>query len=249
MESLPRRKHREVIEELLELDGARVADIGCGDGALTRLMTRLGARVTGIDPSGGQLARARAAAPAGDEDYIEGVAEDLPLPDASLDVAVFFNSLHHVPAAQQAKAIAEAARALKPEGLLCVIEPLAEGPNFETNRIIEDETGVRDMDYLTLQAAFAGPNFLSDHEFTYMTEIRYADFETFRDGMIAADERRRDVVTAHESELRATFEANAEPRDGKFTLDQPIRLNLMMRAGVGGDGLGGNVQDGKPRSS
>ena len=223
METLPRRKHREVIEELLELDGARVADIGCGDGALTRLMTRLGARVTGIDPSDGQLARARAAAPAGDEDYIEGVAEELPLPDASLDVAVFFNSLHHVPAAQQAKAIAEAARALKPEGLLCVIEPLAEGPNFETNRIIEDETGVR-------EAAFAGPNFESDHEFSYLTEIRYADFESFRDGMIAADERRRDVVTAHESELRATFEANAEPRDGKFTLDQPIRLNLMMRA-------------------
>ncbi len=56
MEALARRKHREVIEELLELDGARVADIGCGDGALTRLMTRLGARVTGIDPSEGQLA-------------------------------------------------------------------------------------------------------------------------------------------------------------------------------------------------
>lgn len=63
MESLPRRKHREVIEELLALDGARVADIGCGDGALTRLMTRLGARVTGVEPSADQLARARAAAP------------------------------------------------------------------------------------------------------------------------------------------------------------------------------------------
>ncbi len=37
---MPRRKHREVIEELLELDGARVADIACGDGALTRLMTQ-----------------------------------------------------------------------------------------------------------------------------------------------------------------------------------------------------------------
>ena len=144
METLPRRKHREVIEELLALDGARVADIGCGDGALTRLMTRLGARVTGVEPSADQLARARAAEPAGNEDYLQGVAEDLPLPDASLDVAVFFNSLHHVPVAHQAQALQEAARALEPGGRLCVIEPLAEGPHFQANRGIEDETEVRD---------------------------------------------------------------------------------------------------------
>ncbi len=144
MQALPRRKHREVIEELLELDGARVADIGCGDGALTRLMTRLGARVTGIEPSAGQLSRARAAELAGDEVYLQGVAEALPLPDASLDVVLFFNSLHHVPVEHQARALAEAARALKPGGRLCVIEPLARGPHFQANRIIEDETEVRD---------------------------------------------------------------------------------------------------------
>jgi hypothetical protein len=230
MEALPRRKHREVIEDLLELDGARVADIGCGDGALARLMTRLGARVTGIEPSEGQLARARAAAPAGDEDYLQGVAEDLPLPDASLDVAVFFNSLHHVPVARQARALAEAARALKPGGRLCAIEPLARGPHFEANRVIEDETEVRDKAYLALRAAVEGPDFESGREFSYLTEIRYPDFEIFRDGMIAVDERRRAIIAKREAELRAAFEKNAERRDGKFTLDQPIRLNLMMRA-------------------
>jgi ubiquinone/menaquinone biosynthesis C-methylase UbiE len=229
MQALPRRKHREVIEELLELDGAHVADIGCGDGALARLLTRLGARVTGIEPSEGQLARARAAKPAGDEDYIQGVAEALPLPDASLDVVLFFNSLHHVPVEHQAKALQEAARTLKPGGRLCAIEPLAEGPHFEANRIIEDETLVRDKAYLVLQAAFEGPEFGSDHEYSYMTEVRYADFDAFRERMIAVDERRRAVVTEHEAELRAAFEENAERRDEKFTLDQPIRLNLMVR--------------------
>jgi SAM-dependent methyltransferase len=230
MKALPRRKHREVIEELLELDGARVADIGCGDGALARLLTRLGARVTGIEPSEAQLARARAAEPAGDEDYIHGVAEGLPLPDASLDVVLFFNSLHHVPIEHQAKAVQEAARALKPGGRLCAIEPLAAGPHFEANRIVEDETQVRDMAYLVLQAAFEGPEFESDHEYSYMTEVRYADFDAFRERMIAVDERRRAVVTEREAELRAAFEENAERRDGKFALDQPIRLNLMVRA-------------------
>ncbi len=229
MATLPRRKHREVIKELLEFDGARIADIGCGDGALTRLMTRLGAAVTGIEPSERQLARARAAEPAGDEDYLQGVAEDLPLPDASLDIALFFNSLHHVPVAHQAQALQEAARALEPGGRLCVIEPLAQGPHFQANRVIEDETEVRELAYLVLQAAVEGPDFESDHEFGYLTEVRYADFEAFRDGMIAVDERHRTKVAAREAELRAAFEANAERRDGKFTLDQPIRLNLMVR--------------------
>ncbi len=230
MEALPRRQHREVIEELLDLDGARVADIGCGDGALTRLMTRLGARVTGIEPSEGQLTRARAAEPAGDEDYLQGVAEDLPLPGTSLDVAMFFNSLHHVPVENQGRALQEAARALRPGGRLCVIEPLAEGPHFQANRILEDETRVRDMAYLALQAAFASADFESDYEFSYLTEVHYADFEAFRERTIAIDERRRAKVAAREAELRSAFEENAEPRNGKFTLDQPIRLNLMVRA-------------------
>ncbi len=210
--------------------GAELCRIGCGDGALTRLMTRLGARVTGIEPSEGQLARAHAAEPAGNEDYLQGVAENLPLPDASLDVAVFFNSLHHVPVEHQTQALLEAGRALKPGGRLCAIEPLAKGPHFQANRILEDETEVRDKAYLVLQAAFEGPDFESDYEFSYLTEVRYADFETFREGMIAVDERRRAKVAAREAELRAAFEANAERRDGKFTLDQPIRLNLMVRA-------------------
>jgi hypothetical protein len=63
-----------------------------------------------------------------------------------------------------------------------------------------------------------------------LTEVRYKDFETFRDGMIAVDERRRAKIEAREADLRAAFEANAELRDGNLVLDQPIRLNLMARA-------------------
>jgi SAM-dependent methyltransferase len=230
IDDLPRRTHREVIEEALDLDGLRLADIGCGDGALVRLMTRLGARATGIDPSEGQLGRARAADPVGEEDYLQGVAEDLPMPDASLDVAVFFNSLHHVPVEHQGAALTEAARALKPGGLLYVVEPIAAGPHFSLTRRIEDETVVRDLAYLALQAAFEGPDFETDHELAYLTEIRYQSFEAFRDHLIAVDESRRPAVEAQEEELRAAFEEIAEPRDDGFVFTQPARLNLLRRA-------------------
>ena len=43
MTSAPRRKHSAVLREILPLAGARITDIGCGDGGLVRLMTRAGA--------------------------------------------------------------------------------------------------------------------------------------------------------------------------------------------------------------
>jgi SAM-dependent methyltransferase len=229
MSQAPRRKHREVIEEFLALKGKRVADIGCGDGSLVRLMTRLGARVTGIEPSAGQIARARAAEPAGDEDYLQAGAEELPLPDASLDIAVFFNALHHVPVALMEKALQEAARALKPGGLLYIQEPIAGGPNFQATRLIDDETEVRAKAYEALQAAAQGTLFEAEREYTYFAPIRHDSFERFRDHMIAVDERRRPKVEALEAELRAAFEANAVRHDDGFEFDQPCRLNLLRR--------------------
>ncbi len=230
MEEMPRRTHREVMEEELDLKGARAADIGCGDGALVRFMTRRGARVTGVDPSEGQLARARAAEPAGGEDYLRGVAEALPLPDATLDVAVFFNALHHVPVEHLARALAEAARALKSGGRLCVVEPIAEGQRFEVTRRIEDETEVRAKAYAALLSAARGPDWNTEREYAYLTETREKSFEAFRDRIIAVDETRRPKVEAEEANLRAAFEATASKRDGYFILEQPARLNLMVRA-------------------
>jgi SAM-dependent methyltransferase len=229
MSAPPRRTHREVIEETLALEGARVADIGCGDGSLVRLMTRLGARVTGVDPAEGQIARARAAEPAGGEDYVRTGGEDLPFADGEMDIVVFFNSLHHVPVGLQSKALAEAGRVLKSGGLLYVQEPIAAGPQFELARRIEDETGVRAKAYEALQAAAEGQLFAAEREYTYVAPVKYKDFAQFRDRMIAVDVSRRTKVEALERELRDGFEKLAERRDGAYWFDQPCRLNLLRR--------------------
>lgn len=229
MDGIPRRRHREVIEETIRLAGARVADIGCGEGALVRAMAEAGARALGIEPSAGQIGRARGTDAADGEAYVRGRAEALPLAAACLDAAVFFNALHHVPVPHQGAALAEAARVLRPGGLLCIVEPLAEGPNFETVRSIDDETEVRAAAYAALSAAAAGPLFEEVREAFYRSPRRYADFAALRAHVIAVDERRRARVEAQEETLRRAFEANAVREDGAYLLDQPFRLNLLRR--------------------
>jgi SAM-dependent methyltransferase len=66
--------------------GQRALDVGCGPGTLTAVLVRvLGAdAVAAIDPSPPFVAAARARFP--EVDVREGVAEDLPWPDASFDL-------------------------------------------------------------------------------------------------------------------------------------------------------------------
>jgi len=231
MNRIPRRKHSHVLREHLPLKGARLVDIGCGDGALVRLMTREGARVTGIECSESQLARARAAEPAGEEDYLPGRAEDLPFEADSLDAAVFFNSLHHVPVESQAKALEEAARVVKPGGVVYVQEPIAAGAHFELMRPIEDETFVRAKAQEAIAAAAQGPALRAELEAVYDAPIRRGNFEEFKAELIAVDAGRRAGIEAAETTLKAAFEAAGEVRDGATWFDQPSRLSLLRKVG------------------
>ncbi|WP_340117750.1 class I SAM-dependent methyltransferase [Pelagibius sp. 7325] len=223
----PLLKHTDVLRQRLELQGARVADVGCGDGSLARVMARAGAQVVGIDPGPQQLARAAAAEAAGDEVYVCALGEALPLSDGCLDAVVFFNALHHVPVPVQGAALREAARVLSPGGLVYVQEPLAEGSYFEIMRPVEDETEVRARAYDAVKAA--GKDLGEEAEFVYRAPFRVKSVEAFLKGLVAVDPARRDAVAGRQESLREAFLAAAEQRDDGFWFEIPSRLNLLRR--------------------
>jgi SAM-dependent methyltransferase len=102
---------------------ARVLEVGCGTGALTRqLAERIGnGSVVGVDPAPSLLRRARALSEAlPNITYQEGDGRALPLPGGSFDVVVFDSTLCHVPGPE--RAIAEAFRVLRPNGWLAVFD-------------------------------------------------------------------------------------------------------------------------------
>lgn len=229
MTGYPFREGSDVVREFLPLKGARVLDVGCGDGALVRMMAREGAQVTGLEISEEQLVRAKAAAPVGDESYQVGRAEALPFDDQAFDIVVIFNSLHHVPIEVQEKALAEAGRILKTGGYLFVMEPLAEGAFFELVQPVDDETEVRAAAYVALRRAADGPAFEEVSEYTFATEYRYDSFAAFKDAVLQVDGSRRAAFESREPHLRERFERTADRTQDGYAFTHPKRLNLLKR--------------------
>ena len=123
--------HREAFLSLLPPPGRRTIDVGCGEGRLTRDLTRLGHRVVALDRS---PALTRAAGEAGDiELVLLGDACALPLGNATADLAVAFMALQDMD--DMAGAVREIGRVLTPGGSLCcaVVHPINAAGAFATS--------------------------------------------------------------------------------------------------------------------
>jgi ArsR family transcriptional regulator len=127
---------------LLLVPRARYADLGIGDGLLTLMLSEVAERVTAVDISPEMLTqlaeRARKRGIANVETVL-GEIEDLPLPDASFDVAVLSQALHHAGAPE--RALAEARRILVPGGRVLVIDLLAHNEEWVREKLQHVHTG------------------------------------------------------------------------------------------------------------
>lgn len=99
-------------------EGLDFLDIGCGGGLLSEPISRLGGRVTAIDPSAEniQTALVHAGEHALDIDYRVATAEDLASQEQHFDVILNMEVIEHV--RRPADFLAVCASMLNPEGLL-----------------------------------------------------------------------------------------------------------------------------------
>ena len=107
---------------------AAVLDVGCGTGALLRLLaTRLPAEaeLVGVDPAAAMLEAARATSDHPRVRFERAPAEHLPFPDASFDLVVSTVSFHHWD--DRIAGLREVARVLRPDGRLVLAEHFAFG--------------------------------------------------------------------------------------------------------------------------
>jgi ArsR family transcriptional regulator len=122
-----------------------LADIGCGDGHLTIEAARWARQVYAVDRSAAVLQRARALARkhgAANIVWKRGEIERIPLPGASVDVALLSQALHH--AADPARALAEAVRILRPGGHVLLLDLRPHDQSWVKDRLGDHWLGFSD---------------------------------------------------------------------------------------------------------
>lgn len=123
--------HRDAFLSFLPAPGRLTIDIGCGEGRLTRDLTRLGHRVVAVDRS---PVLTRAAREAGEiELVLLGDAGTLPVADATADLVVAFMALHDMD--DMAGVVREIGRVLTPGGRMCcaVVHPINAAGTYPTS--------------------------------------------------------------------------------------------------------------------
>ena len=142
-ELLPGRTWEGLARAVLQLaPRARYADLGIGDGMLTLMLAEVAAKVTAVDISAQMLAQLEARAKQKgltNIELVEGDIEDLPLPDASHDVVVASQALHHARA--PGRCLAEAQRILVRGGRLLVIDLLAHTEEWVREKLEHQHLG------------------------------------------------------------------------------------------------------------
>jgi hypothetical protein len=185
----------------------------------------------GIEISEEQLAPAIAHDGGSGARYLVGRAQQLPLADGSIDVAVFMRTLHHVPPADLTRALGEARRVLRPGGVVYVAEPLAEGDYFELTSLVEDELQVRAAAQNALaQASLAGLERVRTVD--YQVRLCIADLAAFRSRTVSVDPGRAEIFDARQAELAEAFQrlGDAGERPSERCFLQPMRADVLRPA-------------------
>ena len=167
-----------------------VLEIGCGCGKISSLLAGATEQYIGIDPDIKTISDASRTYE--NVDFRIGSGESLAFTDSRFDLVLFTLSLHHQ---NSSLALKEAARVLKREGKLVVIEPSIEGEFQQFFHLFDDETNEIQTAYQNLVKS----DFILEHEDTFNAIVRFEDKEdlclyTFNRETIAPGDADRIIV-------------------------------------------------------
>jgi len=107
---------QKLFDLLNPVEVGKYLEVGCGTGNYTMALHDAGLQIIGLDPSQEMLRKAMSKC---DQiEFIQGVAEEIPLEDDALDGVIVFLSIHHWQDLK--KGFSEIARVLKPKSRLVV---------------------------------------------------------------------------------------------------------------------------------
>lgn len=218
---------REVESIFGDLRARRVLEVGAGTGKWTRLMIELGADVTVVEPDDDMRAVLVRRSP--DVHTLKGVAEALPVDDATFDAVLVSSAWHWF---EQPAATHEMARVLRDGGSLFVLwngfsRDVAWLAPFIALRDRPEDQGKRPRGWaadLGIESDFDVETQLAiDWTWTRDVDELVSLFGTYSGAIIRTDEQRHDM----ETELRRRFSEIAV--DGVLEMPMTIRGTVARR--------------------
>jgi ubiquinone/menaquinone biosynthesis C-methylase UbiE len=165
-------------------NGPKILEIGCGDGRVTAALTDKADFLAAVDPNQGDL-REAAGRIAGAH-FIAASGEGLPFPNHSFDTLLFTLSLHHQ---NPRLALQEAARVVRPDGRILVMEPSVDGEVQRLFHCFEDETAALE----TAMDAIEGSPFKIEQSTEFETDWELDSKHEFSRYMFAYHDQSRDA--------------------------------------------------------
>ena len=227
------------LDWLAQPKGLRWLDVGCGNGAFTELIVAhcAPAEVQGLDPSEAQIAYARTRSGVRLTQFRRGDAQALPFTDGKFDAATMALVISFIP--EPAKAVAEMARVVRPDGWVATymwdpdggihLEPLHAAmqsmsisyPNapsraasrLDSMRALWEQTGLKSIDTRVIQIP-----------------ITYSDFDDFWESNTVsvgpAGQAIREMSPSAKEQLRAYLRERL-PQDREGRISYTARANAV----------------------
>ncbi|KAH3745238.1 class I SAM-dependent methyltransferase [Pelomyxa schiedti] len=211
---------------LVSFVGKNVVDVGCGTGDMCGFMrTKTTAlSVTGVDPKQVSLSSALQKWPG--VAFRLGSAQSIPLPNESVDVCTFFNSLHH--SGDVHAVFQEMHRVLKPSGIIYVHESRAEGRLTPVVRQIEDCSALKATTFAGLDVELAsGTLFKCIRQEDFFQPIAFPNYEAFETYFKNVDPDFEKPLVEKKELIQQLFFANATLTEGLYAFDHPITAFIL----------------------
>ena len=219
----------EIYTAVLELNGKRILELGCGSAALTRAIAEAApdCRIDAMEVDVIQHEKNLQITDLPNVTFHLSGAQAIPAVDETYDIVFMFKSLHHVPLDLLDQALQEIRRVLKPGGYAYLSEPIYAGDYNDLMSLFHDEKVVREAAFAAVKKAVAEETFLLKEQLFFNTPIVFDDFTDFKNKVLKAThtEHRLDDTTF--AQVKTQFARNQRDNGAYFTA--PTRVDLLIR--------------------
>lgn len=222
---------KDIYNELLQLDGSDILELGCGRAEITRAIATDGhdRRITALEVDEIQHRQHLQITDLPNVCFLMAGAEAIPCSDNSFDVVLMFKSLHHVPLELMDKALLEIQRVLRPGGLAYISEPIFAGDFNELLKMFHNEEQVRLAAFTAVKHAVdAGLLSLASQTF-FNSPMHFDDFADFEQKVLKVTHTDHRLSEELHEQVRQKFERHMRADGANFQM--PIRIDLLRKKG------------------